>query len=113
VNQATLFDVPSKPAPRRRKSAAQRRAEREAAFARFHRQHPEVYERLLLMALSLKAKGVTRYGIRALWEALRYEAAIHTNEQPYKLSDHYPPFYSRLLMQREARLAGFFETRSR
>ena len=41
-------------------------------FLRFHQQNPMVYDQLERLAFKLKVKGVERWGIKALWEVLRY-----------------------------------------
>lgn len=80
-------------------------------FAKFHAEYPQVYSRLVSMARKIKAKGYSKYSIRPLWEVLRYRIALAPEPMPYKLNDHYVPHYSRLIMEQESDLAGFFETR--
>ena len=85
-------------------------------FLRFHQENPMVYAQLEKLAFKLKVKGVERWGIKALWEVLRYELAIATNFQTgdYKLNNNMTASYARLLMERNPEdLAGFFETRER
>lgn len=85
----------------------------EAQFKAFHAANPHVYERLRTMALALRRTGHKRWGLRNLWEKLRYDLAIETSESQPKLNDHWPPFYARLLMLNEPELKDFFETRSK
>jgi hypothetical protein len=85
-------------------------------FLRFHQQNPMVYDQLERLAFKLKVRGVERWGIKALWEVLRYELAIATNSQmgDFKLNNNLTASYARLLMERNPEdLAGFFETRER
>jgi hypothetical protein len=84
---------------------------REERFRRFHSEHPEVYRWLREKALGLRSRGREHYGMRALWEVLRFHTAMGDVTGDFKLNDHYPPFYSRLLMRDEPALRGFFETR--
>lgn len=113
MKQQTLFTVPEKKAPPRRKTAAQRRAERERAFLAFDEKYPEVFERLKTMALALKDRGFEHYGIRVLWEQVRYQNDIKTTGEPYKLCDHMTSFFARKMMAEVPELDGFFEIRSR
>lgn len=113
MKQTTLFNVPTPKSPRKRKTAAQRRAEREAAFERFHAENPEILQRLASMALRLKSRGINHYGLRALWEAMRYDLSVETTGKQYKLNDHFPPMFARLLMEQWPQLDGMFETRER
>jgi hypothetical protein len=85
----------------------------ELAFNEFCERCPEVFERLKAMALALKARGFKKYGLRALWEAMRYDASIQTGEDPYKLNNNLAPFMARKLMAEVPGLESFFETRSR
>lgn len=85
------------------------------AFRRFHEENPHVYERLKRLAFRLKVRGVQRYGMKALWEVLRYEEAIDTRAAAgsYRLNNNLTARYARLLMEQEEDLAGFFELRER
>lgn len=85
-------------------------------FERFHRENPHVYEHLERLAFRLRNRGVERWGIKSLWETLRYEMAINTNEPigAYKLNNNLTASYARALMERNPDdLAGFFEIRER
>jgi hypothetical protein len=86
----------------------------EEKFRDFHRRHPEVYRELRRRAFALKAKGRKRWGIRNLWECMRYDFALdNPEEDDFRLNDHYTRYYARLLMNCEPGLVGFFETRER
>lgn len=76
-------------------------------FVRFHADHPEVYEKLRLLALEVAWAGHRRTGFRMLWEVLRWQ---HLG-QSFPMNDHHCPHYARLLMAREPSLAGLFEVR--
>lgn len=91
------------------------RREREEAFWRFHEENPHVYERLKRLAFKLKVRGVDRWGMKALYEILRYEEAVATNSPAalYRLNNNFTALYARLLMEREPDLEGFFELRGR
>lgn len=80
-------------------------------FRAFHEANPEVYEELRDLALGLRRRGRTRYGIASLFEVLRWQRALKTQGDVFKLNNNYRAFYARLLMEREPDLAGFFETR--
>ena len=87
-----------------------------AAFERFHAENPHIYTELERLAFKLKVKGVQRWGIKALWEVLRYELAINSNAPvgTFKLNNNYTAHYARLLMERNPEdLADFFELRER
>jgi hypothetical protein len=96
----------------------------DAAFAKFHRANPDVYEQLVKYACQAKAAGRKRFGIKMLFERLRWYVLIETHDSSgLKLNNNYHSRYARLLMQQErcrvrcegcARprcLAGLFELR--
>lgn len=80
-------------------------------FEAFHGSNPTVLALLRDKALTLKGRGFKRYGLKALFEALRYDMAVQTNGQPFKLDNGFTAHYARKLMEVEPRLKGFFETR--
>jgi hypothetical protein len=85
----------------------------ERAFWDFHSQNPHIYEQLEQLALQLRRSGVQRWGMKALWEVLRYELMLRTSAsaRSFRLNNNHTAFYARLLMDRNPELAGFFETR--
>jgi hypothetical protein len=49
--------------------------------------------------------------MKAVWERLRWETVIRTSGFDFKLNNNYTSRYSRLIMNTEADLAGFFPIR--
>jgi len=82
-------------------------------FRLFHAANPHVYEALRTLAFRVKAKGHDVYGIGGLFEVLRWEYAMQTSTDPFKLSNDFRALYSRLLMEQEPRLNGMFRLRRR
>lgn len=81
-------------------------------WLKFHRDNPNVYELFLKFTRDAKATGRAYFGARVIWERLRWYLAIETRSNDgIKLNDHYPAYYSRLVMLRHPDLTGFFETR--
>ena len=85
----------------------------EERFHSFHRANPQVYEALRELSLHLAATGRQRFGMKALFEFLRFSYALQTRGESYKINNSYAPFYARLLMRNEPQLAGFFNLRTR
>jgi hypothetical protein len=83
----------------------------EQRFEAFHAANPHVYDHLRRLALDARRKG-RQMGIKALYEVLRWQYAMATTDDDYKLNNSYTSFYARLLMEREPELAGYFETRT-
>jgi hypothetical protein len=81
-------------------------------FLAFHRANPFVYLKLVELARRARDRGMTRYGIRRLWEVMRWEIAMDIQRDgEFRLNDHFHSRYARLIMEQEPDLAGFFETR--
>ncbi len=80
-------------------------------FLAFHRENPQVYWELRRLALELQTAGRRKYGLKGLFEVLRWKHALSTHGEAFKLNNNYTAYYARLLMQHEQELAGFFETR--
>ena len=83
----------------------------EEKFWRFHALNPHVEVALRRMALQLKDSGHSRYGLRALFEVLRFKSSIDTTGRQFKLNNNYTSFYARLIMDLEPALIGFFQIR--
>jgi hypothetical protein len=81
-------------------------------FEAFHSANPAIYSLLVRMALDLKRRGFAHYGVAGLFEVIRWEYALRTNDNDFKLNNIYRSRYSRLIMDNEPELAGFFETRT-
>ena len=77
----------------------------------FHKDNPAVAYELRSLALELLDAGNSHHSIKGLWEVLRFNKLVKTTGKPYKLNNNLTPFYARLLMENEPRLAGFFHTR--
>lgn len=95
--------------------ATRRQPSAQARWLAFHRANPRVYEVLRRLALQA-ARANRRVGMRCLWERLRWEVYVEAHDphgSEFRLNDHYPPFYARLLMDREPELRGFFDTRGK
>lgn len=82
-------------------------------FEKFHRENPHIYAALRLMSIQLEEAGFQRWSMKGLFEALRYQQALKTRGESFKLNNNYTALYARLLMDNEPRLEGFFEIRQR
>ena len=82
----------------------------EEEFKAFHNLNPRIYLKLRTIATRLKKNGATSYGMKALFEIMRFNALLQSDTK-FKLSNSYAPYYARLLMINEPELYGFFEVR--
>lgn len=87
----------------------------ERDFWAFHIANPRVYTELRDHALHLRRKGRTHYGVKALFEVVRFHRALETTDKckEWRLNNNYTALYARLLMTNEPELRDFFRTRVR
>jgi hypothetical protein len=83
----------------------------ESAFREFNTANPIVYRKLVEFALQARATGRKHFGMKALFERLRWWSQVETRGDEYKLNNNYTAFYARMLMDRNPELGGFFELR--
>lgn len=82
----------------------------EAAMA-FHRANPHVLRAIVEVCLRVRRAGRHRWGMKAAFEVVRYNATVTTDARTYKLNNNFTAFYSRWIMRDVPELAGFFVTR--
>lgn len=82
-------------------------------FDEFNQANPWVYRELVALARGLRSRGWKHYGIAALFEVLRYNSAMRSEDpnSEFKLNNNYRAYYAREIMRSEADLAGFFSVR--
>ena len=85
--------------------------ERYQAWKRFHEENPQVYKLFLKFANEAREAGRERFGARMIWERIRWYTQVETTGWKFKLNNNHVPYYARLLMLRDRRFDGFFDTR--
>jgi hypothetical protein len=80
-------------------------------FEAFDREHPEIFESLVTMAFDLRKRGFHRYGLKSLFERLRWHFQVERGDEDWKLNNIYTSRYVRKMIQEYPELDGFFETR--
>ncbi len=83
------------------------------AWEKFHAEHVDVYHKLVDLSRECRQMGYKKFGMRALWERMRWHFQVERGEEEFKLNNNFPPYYARFIMERNPDLAGFFETRDR
>lgn len=83
-------------------------------FEEFDALNPWVYQRLVQMTGDLVARGRTRVGMKMLFEVLRWQYAMTTNDphSDFKLNNNYHSRYARKIMEDRREWGGVFETRA-
>jgi hypothetical protein len=89
-------------------------------FEAFHRANPHLLEIITHVALDLLLMGRRKCGIKLIWERVRWLYMIKTTRAEgyegdgvvYHMANAHHPYYARLAMMMEPRLAGFFRLSS-
>jgi hypothetical protein len=80
-------------------------------FWEYHFAHPEVYELLVKLVRDVKARGKTKYSMKAIFERARWHYHIERGEGSFVLNNDFTAHYARLIMEQEPDLVGFFDVR--
>jgi hypothetical protein len=95
----------------RARKLSEPRSDLEAAFQRFHRENPHVYELFKRFAFEAIHSGRSALGAKALWERMRWYASFETTDQQFKLCNNHTAYYARMFMRDFPQYDGFFRTR--
>ncbi len=79
-------------------------------FHEYNNSNPDLYGRLVAMALRLRVSGFKRFGIAWLFEVIRYECAVRYGED-FKIDNSLRAAYARFIMANEPKLRDVFTTR--
>jgi len=84
----------------------------ELRFAQFHLANPGIYDTVLKYTLQARARGYRNFGIKAIWEVIRWECGTPNNPtDEFKVNNNHCPYYARLVMRNHPELKGFFRVR--
>lgn len=88
--------------------------QRYAAFEKFHKANPDVWELFLEFAFVAINRG-RKVGARLIGERIRWQKliVIRRTEKKFKLNNNHLPFYARKFVERFPEHAGLFEIRER
>lgn len=82
----------------------------ERRWLAFHQLHPGVYRALAALALEAVAAGGTQLRIDELHSVATYQARLAGRR--FTMNNNHRPYYARLLMLQEPKLAGRFAVRA-
>lgn len=78
----------------------------------FLREHPDVWEMFVKIALDLKRAGHRRYSSDGICHVIRWHRSTSGKDVTgFKMNDHFTAYLSRRAMEEVRELEGFFETR--
>ena len=81
------------------------------AFIKFHQNNPHIYQEILKYADQLWQGGQRRFGMKAIFERIRWDYAITTNSIPFKLNNNYTSRYAKIIERDHPKVRGFFRVR--
>ncbi|MFI1830695.1 hypothetical protein ACH41E_30295 [Streptomyces sp. NPDC020412] len=84
----------------------------QARFEEFHRLNPWVLTALEKLTADYLKQGAARVGVGMLFEVLRYQYALATRGDDFRLNNSYRSRYARLLIQRHPQWESAFEVRA-
>jgi hypothetical protein len=116
IDYTDIFGDDSIVAPDHSKSrrVKKQRPSHKEEFDTFHAANPTIYSLLVEFARKVKAAGVHRYGIKSLFEQIRWHCQFESYQwEPgaFKLNNNLAPYYSRLILEQEPDLHGMFQLR--
>ncbi len=82
-------------------------------FLLFHETNPWVFKALVDLAYALRNRGHRRFGVKLLFERLRFEYLLTTNDptSSWRLNNNMTSRYARMLIENVPELADCIETR--
>lgn len=80
-------------------------------FCAYHAQNPHIYQAFKTTTLKAIAKGYKNYGAKSIFEIIRWETAIASNDI-FKVNNNYTPFYARMFEKEFPEHEDFFRKRN-
>lgn len=81
-------------------------------FQMYHMVNPQVFLLLVNYTRRLKDRGFQHYGIKAVFERIRWEINVETNDPAgFKMNNNYTSRYARLLEKTYPEFTGFYHKR--
>jgi len=81
------------------------------AFWSFHESNPQVYGLIDRFTRQAIAAGRERFGMKAVFERIRWYTTVETQGETFKLNNNYTSFYARLWMHRNPTMPQVFALR--
>ncbi len=80
-------------------------------FNQFHETNPHVYREIIELARRAKNMGYQRWSMNGVFEVMRWNKALRTKGESWKLNNSFRALYARMVMDEILDLEGFFEIR--
>lgn len=86
-------------------------SELDKRFWAFHKENPQVFEKLEELTLQAYSHGRKKIGIKMIFEVLRWNSMMSTSGDTYKLNNSYFSRYVRILIDKHPEYRDLFEMR--
>ena len=84
----------------------------ESKFWTYHKANPQVFNLFKHFANEARSKGYAQYSAKAIFERVRWEVSVNTNDpEKFKMNNNYTSRYARLLITSDPSFADFFRNR--
>jgi hypothetical protein len=83
----------------------------DSRFKKFHAANPAVFRLFIAFAERAKDAGRTKVGAKAIAERIRWECAVESKDDTFKLNNVYVSRYARLVAEQRPDLAPMFALR--
>jgi hypothetical protein len=77
----------------------------------WHQANPHVYELFKAFTFQAIDRGHERLSAWLVVNRIRWETAVETNGEDFKISNNFIAYYARLFMEEHPRYRGFFRTK--
>ena len=78
------------------------------AFLTFHLENPSVYSAIVGCAFQMLNAGRSRYGMKSIFEVVRWHRNLTTTDEDFKICNNHAPFYARMIMRDYPEFENFF-----
>lgn len=81
-------------------------------YAQHRNENPEIWAMFEKLTLRLINSGVRHFGAKCIMENVRYNTALKTKGEQYKINNNYTAYYAREFASKYPQYADFFEIRN-
>ena len=76
----------------------------------YHQNNPRIYQLVCQYANQAIRAGHQNYGIATIWERIRWEITVNTNDMHFKMPNNHRAYYARLWLKDNPGYPDFFRT---
>ena len=74
----------------------------------YHENNPRIYQLICAYAEAAIRRGHNKYAIATIWERIRWEITVDTNDIDFKMPNNHRAYYARLWLKDHPQHPGFF-----